>query len=109
MIWLLLALGCAKDETADSVADICQDAPVTTYANFGQGFMLQHCQSCHASGSLERNGAPEAIHFDDEEAVWAHADRILDRSTGDSPDMPPMGGVDSEDRLRLEQWLTCGE
>ncbi|MED5373114.1 MAG: hypothetical protein VX899_19000 [Myxococcota bacterium] len=107
MIALILLFGCAKDAPQDSASELCQDAPLTTYDNFGQGFMLQHCQSCHASESLERNGAPEAVHFDDEEAVWQHADRILTRSTGDAPDMPPMGGVTSEDRLRLEQWLLC--
>lgn len=87
---------------------ICDEAPITTWDNFGAGFVTQHCQACHASTSLHRHGAPAEVTFDDEEQVWTWADRILVRSAGDDADMPPQGGVHADDRYRLEVWLTCG-
>lgn len=107
LLWLLLA--CASEEEDTGLDPLCEEAPVSTYDNFGQGFVLQHCQSCHASGSENRYGAPEAVTFDDEDQVWAHAERILARSTGEAPTMPPQGGVEDADRLRLEQWLSCSD
>jgi uncharacterized membrane protein len=113
-----LLLGCTPDEeTADPPAatgdtgtadSFCADAPVTTWDNFGAGFVTQHCQACHASSAPERNGAPTDVSFDTEDDVWMWADRILTRSAGEAPDMPPQGGVDEDDRYLLEVWLTCG-
>lgn len=103
----MLLLACADGEGDSAVDPLCDAAPVSTYDNFGQGFVLQHCQSCHASGSENRYGAPEEITFDDEAQVMEHAERILARSTGEQPSMPPQGGVEEADRLRLEQWLSC--
>ena len=57
MLFLLLACtGDATDDTA--VADACADAPVVTYETFGAGFLLENCQSCHASTAPDRKGAP---------------------------------------------------
>ena len=94
-------------ETADT--GLCADAPVVTYANFGEGFMTENCQPCHASTTLDRNGAPEDVSFDTLDDVLGHADRILARSAGDDAQMPPSGGVSADDRYLLSLWLTCWE
>ena len=101
----------AVDETADSVAsgDICDDPPVVTYSNFGEGFMTQNCQPCHASTATDRFGAPSDVTFDTEEEVIAQADRVLARATGEDPTMPPEGGLSLEEREKLEIWLACGD
>jgi len=106
MLLVLLMAGCGEQEdTADTA--FCLDAPVLTWDNFGDGFMTQHCQSCHASESPSRQDAPEDISFDTEEQTLALADRILARATGDSPTMPPQGGAQDVDRLKLQWWLSC--
>ncbi|MCB9778971.1 MAG: hypothetical protein H6742_10440 [Alphaproteobacteria bacterium] len=115
--WLLLALACgaggddtgdAADGGLDSATEaFCQDAPVVTWNSFGQGFTTEACQTCHASTTAERNGAPDSVTFDTLDDVRAHSDRILARATGDEPDMPPRGGVSDDDRARLEIWLRC--
>lgn len=111
MLWLLLA--CAAPETAkdsDSAVDLdtfCADAPVVRWANFGQGFVTGSCQGCHASNTPDRHEAPESVSFDTLEQVWALKDMILWTSTGESPSMPPNGGVHEDDRMRLEWWLRC--
>lgn len=102
-----MLLSCADGEADTAVDPLCDDAPVTTYDNFGQGFMLQHCQSCHGSETENRYDAPPDVTFDDEAKVMEHAERILARSTGEQPSMPPQGGVEAADRVRLEQWLSC--
>lgn len=112
MIWLLLA--CVGYGGGDD-SGFCADAPIVTWETFGAGFVRENCQTCHASTSLERHGAPEAVTFDTVDQVWAYRDRILarviealdDGDTGTGP-MPPMGGTSDDDRYLLEVWLTCG-
>ena len=87
---------------------ICADAPVVTWENFGNGFVNERCQSCHASTSLARYGAPESITFDTKEETLALQDRILDRVV-DSESMPPEGGVTDDDLELLQLWLVCWE
>jgi uncharacterized membrane protein len=111
--WLLpIGLAaCATDDTDDGAVDaLCDGAPVTTWDNFGAGFLKENCQPCHASTVAveDRQFAPVAVTFDTEADVWPLADRILARATGDAPTMPPRGGVTDDDRDRLEVWLTCG-
>ncbi|MEL6346860.1 MAG: hypothetical protein AAFV53_27350 [Myxococcota bacterium] len=98
----------ASDDTG-VMATLCMDAPVVTWDNFGQGFMTENCQACHASTTSNRRGAPEDITFDDHDTTLTHSERILARSTGDAPSMPPLGGVNTEDQYLLEVWLTCWE
>ncbi|MCK6521209.1 hypothetical protein L6R49_07180 [Myxococcota bacterium] len=107
---MLTLLGCGDEKDA-AVEDTgpCADAPVLTWDNFGAGFITQECQSCHGSDVLNRQGAPEDVHFDSREEVWAQADRILARAGGEEPSMPPFGGVEADDRTRLTLWLTCAE
>lgn len=104
----LLLAACGKDGAGDDTG-FCGTAPVVTYANFGEGFMTQNCQSCHASTASNRNGAPDQVVFDTLDDVLGQADRILARSVGDDATMPPSGGVSEDDRYLLEVWLTCWE
>jgi len=96
-------------DTADSDTDPCADVPVVTYNNFGEGFMTENCQGCHASTTADRYGAPESVIFDTVDDVWSRAERILERAAGDDASMPPAGGVSEDDRTKLEWWLICAE
>lgn len=125
---LLLLLGaCGSDKGTDSAAEAgadgadgaadtaepdwaslsCDEAPTVTWNNFGAGFVGHYCQGCHASTTGDRYGAPEAVTFDTVDEVWAHKERILARSTGDDPTMPPAGGTNADDRQKLTWWLVC--
>ena len=95
------------DGGGDDTNDPCYDVPTVTYNNFGQGFMTENCQGCHASTTPNRYGAPDEVVFDTVEDCWDQADRVLSRSTGDAATMPPQGGVSADDRTKLEWWLTC--
>ena len=118
---LLVALaGCGDKDPAAADTDtgtpgtsadtgLCADAPVLTWANFGDGFVTEHCQACHASTSPDRRGAPEDVTFDTLDQTLAWRDRVLARSAGDDPTMPPQGGVDPVEREKVEIWLTCWE
>lgn len=80
-----------------------------TYQNFGKGFIDAQCQSCHASRSLERRGAPAEHFFDTREDVARQAERIFVRSAANNTSMPP--GPDDpsgEERAKLADWLACG-
>jgi len=110
----LLALGACDDaegatttDTVSEAIDWCEVAPVVTWDNFGQGFLVENCQPCHASASLARHDAPEDVVFDTVDDVIARRERILIKATGDEPEMPPAGGVSVEDRALLEVWLRC--
>ena len=85
----------------------CSDVPVVTWSTFGQGFMDFYCQGCHASTTQNRHDAPESVVFDNEEDCIDQAGRILARSIGPNPTMPPSGGVIEDDLYLLEVWLTC--
>ena len=118
MFLLLLACSGSGDDTGKttdtSTADpLCADAPIVTFETFGAAFMTENCQSCHASTSANRNGAPAEVVFDagdgvvDKDVTWSWAERILARATSDPIGMPPMGGTTDDDRYRLTVWLTC--
>lgn len=108
MIAALLLLGCgAPEDSAGGETGACAEAPVLMYANFGEGFLRENCQSCHAAASLDRNGAPEGVVFDTLADVVAQADAIRAAATGAEPSMPPQGGVDEQDREKLAIWLDC--
>lgn len=98
--WLVACAG----PTVDSAA--C-DPEVDGWANFGEGFVRQECQVCHASDATERHGAPPEVTFDTEAEVLARASRILARAAADPPTMPPTGATRASDRARLRRWLTC--
>ena len=102
---ILLLLSCAANPT---ISD-CDTAHVATWASFGQAFMIENCQTCHASLSPNRYGAPTNVHFDSHDDVIAWSDRILAVSLGEEPSMPPGGGLSDSDLMLLEDWLICWE
>lgn len=107
---LLLLAACTgkqDDSAIDSLVGFCSDVPLQTYDNFGQGFMTENCQVCHASSAINHYFAPEDVYFDTKEDCWRWKDRILARSAGDDATMPPNGGVTEDDRIRLRWWLEC--
>lgn len=101
---LLLMLSCAKGEAVDTGA--CAQSAVS-WDSFGQGFLITHCQGCHASTSPQRYGAPEGIAFDTQ-AQAAELQDAIERTVLDQESMPPAGGINDEERALLEQWLACG-
>ena len=86
----------------------CVDVPIVTYASFGQGFITFSCQGCHASGSVDRQGAPDSVTFDDHQQVLQWLPLIYHR-TYVTLDMPPALGVFEEDLERLRIWVECWE
>jgi hypothetical protein len=88
----------------------CVGAPDLTWDNFGEGFLMENCQGCHASANVgsARHGAPTDMYFDTVEDAWERKDAILYMATGEDPAMPPSGGPSDDDRMRLFWWLTCG-
>jgi len=113
MVWLLLSAcsGTVDDSATDTVLGdtACADAATVTWNSWGQGFLIEACQGCHASAAEERFGAPEDVSFDTVDQAWDQAERILARAGTDPPTMPPQGGVEPDDRQRLVWWLTCAE
>ncbi len=105
MILLLAMLACGEEEPTPD--PLCEEAPVVTWDYWGEGFIQESCQSCHASTSSNRRGAPESVSFDTEEQVLDQAAAILAVATGEEPTMPPGGGVSEDDRYLLEVWLRC--
>ena len=104
----LLLTACGTKDGSDSLdTGLCEDAPVLMWSNFGEGFLIENCDSCHASTTNDRHDAPESVTFDTLEEVQAQRDAILSAATGDDAYMPPQGGVSDDDRERLEIWLTC--
>mgnify|MGYP005743601673 CR=1 FL=1 len=99
------------EETGETAVDtgFCAGVPLVNYYNFGEGFMTENCQGCHASTAADRYDAPEHVTFDTVEQVWGWSERILSRSAGDDASMPPAGGVSEDDRTKLEWWLLCAE
>jgi len=94
--------------TPTTATDPCEGVPALSWESFGHGFLLSHCDGCHAAEAPNRYDAPEDVVFDTPEQAWAWAERILARAAADPPSMPPNGGVSEDDRTRLSWWLTCG-
>lgn len=102
MMLLLMILACGNS------SDVCDSGMDVTYADFGETFIRQHCQGCHASSSNNRHGAPESVHFDTIEDIWSRRDDILRVTTSEEADMPPAWELDQDNVYLLEQWLECG-
>ena len=113
LIWLLVFhFGCDQKDTAVDSAEssACETGtPSLSWDNFGEGFLLENCQPCHAGNAQNRFEAPEEVTFDNKAQAWYWAERILARATGEDADMPPAGGVSDDDKQRLEWWLTCAD
>ena len=106
-MWILFALACSGSEPVDTGSySVCDPTFPVSWDNFGEGFMATNCDGCHASGTRDRNDAPEEITFDTEYQVMTQAGDILS-AVIDSASMPPAGGVLEEDLILLEKWLGC--
>ena len=99
---LTLALGCSKGSGAT-----CPTNSTLTYDNFGRGFFLRYCDSCHGTGGRTR---PSMASLSD---IRAHSSEI-DQEAAAGPDgvntaMPEGSPLPTEDeRRRLGEWLACG-
>ncbi|MDP2309651.1 MAG: hypothetical protein Q8P18_26765 [Pseudomonadota bacterium] len=101
----LLAVGCGGQPS--DTGDGCDDLPVVNWASFGEGFMREQCGSCHSPVTANRYGAPEDVHFETADEVWAQKDAILVSAASAEPTMPPGGGATEDDRTLLRWWLEC--
>jgi uncharacterized membrane protein len=105
----------ANTTYANDTGGFCATSPVVTYDNFGQGFLTETCNTCHASDAPFRGTAdpslvpPASATFDTESEALAAGEAILFRATGEGATMPPRGGVSEIDMERLIIWLTCAE
>lgn len=108
---LIAPLACDDEVIVDPIyepaPDWCDEAPLTTWNNWGRGFLVQNCNTCHAATAGDRHEAPDDMVFDTSEDVALRKAGILTQATGDAPEMPPSGGVSATDRARLEAWLRC--
>ncbi|GDX78697.1 hypothetical protein LBMAG42_05080 [Deltaproteobacteria bacterium] len=105
----LLLLACATETAEPPAALDCASEPVVTWENVGEGLMIENCQSCHASTSLNRNGAPESVVFDTHTDVITFRSRILAVTAPDTRTMPPSLALSDDDRHLLQVWLECWE
>ncbi len=89
-----------------TVDPACVDA-TATWESFGEGFFTTWCQACHSRTTPQRSGAPEGIDFDTpaDLVTWAGA---IEQSVLVAESMPLGGGLDEDDRGRLEELLRCG-
>ena len=101
----IILISCSSQE---NIEDFCDDV-VVTYESFGRGFLIENCQSCHASTTLDRNGAPFDVVFDEREQVEEYLDDIYRVILSENASMPPNGGITEDDLLFLSQWLICSE
>ncbi len=108
---MLFAFMLACSEPADSGEEpaLCADAPTVTWETFGEALLVENCQSCHASTSESRNGAPEAVTFDTYEDAMTWGESILRTTDPAARTMPPGIALADADRERLEIWLRCWE
>ena len=107
---LIPLLACSNQGAEDSGSPgVCDTAPPVNYINFGEGFLMENCQGCHASTAPNRYGATEGVIFDTVEDAWIWRDRILARALDETNPMPPAGGVSVDNLDRLQWWLDCAE
>jgi hypothetical protein len=125
MRWSLLGLvlcGCqqiswfqqAKDLPDPRYPDVnpeaCPPDSQVTWRNHAKPLIDTWCTTCHTSllSGEDRKGAPANVDFDTYQGVFNYRDRIHTVATGDSPRMPPAGGIPDIDRERLREWINCG-
>jgi hypothetical protein len=94
------------DDTSAAALD-CDEAPVVTWASWGESFFETWCQSCHSVETPQRSGAPEAINFDLPQEVTDQSAAIR-RSVLDNETMPKGGGLGETERVLLDVLLQCG-
>ncbi|MDP2308163.1 MAG: hypothetical protein Q8P18_19240 [Pseudomonadota bacterium] len=104
MILFLLACGTEPADTAASDSGTCETA--VTWQNFAQGYFASYCQSCHASTTPDRHGAPEGVDFATEAETREQAAAVR-RTVLTNSTMPPGGGLLEDDVALLTEWLDC--
>ena len=107
---LALVLACGNDRApGGDPPDSCEDSYLT-YQNFAEPFALDWCRGCHSAAvpANMRQDAPPDVNFDSHADVMRWQDRIVKRSTGEAPTMPPAGGPSTDERALLAEWLACG-
>lgn len=97
---LLLLVGCADGEEAPDTAG-CSPS----WESFGQAFVIEYCDACHAATAPERHGAPESVTFDTEEEAVSWLERMVVRV--EARQMPPGGGITEPEIERLKAWADC--
>jgi uncharacterized membrane protein len=103
---LALLVGCADQPMELSDMSCPTQGTQLTYDNFGQNFVGQWCNHCHANSS---SGAPGSYKFDSRVDIQKHAARIFVRAAGPNTTMPPGPDDPPElDRDQLAEWLACG-
>jgi uncharacterized membrane protein len=105
---VILLLWACTGADSDPVDDPCADEPSASWESFGSGFVTQYCQTCHASTTPDRHGAPEEVVFDTAADVWARKAQVLEVTLSEPASMPPQGGVTDDDKAMLRAWLECG-
>lgn len=112
--------GCCSGEADPEVlgpltGTTCPSSSPLTYANFGEGFMVNYCTRCHSSTltGAARMGAPAFHDFDTKLGVQQVGDHV-DQVAGAGPQatnesMPPNGAQPTRaEREQLAEWVACG-
>lgn len=88
----------------------CPTESALTWENFGGGYVLSYCTSCHHSAlpADMRRLAPLAVNFETVELVRNQATRVWARAADQNSSMPPLGAPGPDDRALLGEWLACG-
>ena len=102
MILFLLACVVNDEINIDTASSECASL---NYHNFGDAFMTQYCLGCHASESLNREGAPTTITLESLKNIQDNREAIIREIQEET--MPPQGGVAEETRQLAEEWLNC--
>lgn len=106
----LTLAACASAPGVDSADSGAARAECGTWASVGEPFVLTWCAGCHSAElpAERRYGAPEGLNLDTLDAVRAHQAAVVSAALGDSPRMPPAGGVPAAEREAMAAWLACG-
>jgi hypothetical protein len=88
----------------------CPDDSLVTWENFGGGYVISYCTTCHHSAlpADMRQLAPSAMNFETIELIREHAPRIWARAADQNATMPPVGAPGLDERQMFGEWLACG-
>lgn len=106
LLALLFVTACAAQPLELDDLPCPTSGTTLTYANFGERFLGEYCNTCHATA---KSGAPSGYKFTTQDLVKKHAERIFIRAAGPNTTMPP--GPDDppeSERDQLAEWLACG-
>jgi len=100
-IVVLVFSACATDSSSGITAEsvVCPPDSTLTYETFGEVFISENCQSCHASKERPALGT--------QAAVQKNAKALINTAVT-STSMPRGTSMSIEDRELLGEWLACG-